>query len=200
MMSVLGWYGYEATHHKRLPAYSAQQHVIISDSRNNLVRHFLEQDDEWLWILDPDVVFKPETLDNLLSIADPDEAPIVAAAYWNEYDGDQRFLTWHAATEDGLRLFKALPKLEKGVLIGSCGMGCTLIHRKVLETLQEAHRDDPWTWFGHDIIETSLGPQRAGEDVTFCKRARDQGFRIVGHCGVVVEHYKPQFMPHGERM
>ena len=97
-------------------------------------------------------------------------------------------------------MFSKLPDVDAGVELGSCGMGCTLIHRNVFEKLQQILSDDPWPWFGHDIIQTVRGAERAGEDVTFCKRAREAGFKIVGHCGVTVEHYKPLYMPHGERV
>jgi hypothetical protein len=200
MLSVLEWERWLVQHEGYLPGFSATKHVIVSDNRNRLVREFLAHPAaaEWLWVLDPDIKFPPDTCSRLLGVADPVEASIVAAAYWNEYDGGERCLTWHAQTDDGLRLFRRLPDVAGAVEIGSCGMGCTLIHRTVFESLAEAHSDDPWPWFGHDIIDTSNGPDRAGEDVTFCVRAREQGFRVVGHCGVVVEHYKPTYIAHGE--
>lgn len=197
MLSILAWERYEVQTNGRLPAYSAVKHVIIGESRNQLARQFLDTDSEWLWVLDPDIQFQPDTLDRLLAVADPQQAPIVAAAYWNEYDGGKRCLTWHAATKEGLRLFRKLPG-EQVIVLGSCGMGCTLIHRSVFEKLQKKFRHDPWPWFGHDVIQTSNGTERAGEDVTFCVRARKAGFRVVGHCGVTVEHYKPHQMAHGE--
>lgn len=197
MHSVLQWERYMIRTNGYLPAFSARKHAIIADSRDGLVRQFLEQDADWLFMLDPDIQFPPDTSDRLLELAHPTESPIIAGAYWNAYQDDERCLTWHAATPEGLRLFKRLPDLKGGIEIGSCGMGCTLIHRNVFLRLQEARPEEPWPWFGHDIIETSTGPDRAGEDVTFCVRAREAGFKIVGHCGVTVEHFKPQFMTHG---
>ena len=196
MMSVLAWERYEAQNNQRLPAYSAIKHPVIADSRNDLVRKFLKSGEEWLWMLDPDIQFPPETCVKLMGLADPDTAPIVAAAYWNDV-ADQRCLTWHAQTEEGLRTFRRLPEVDGGIVLGSCGMGCTLIHRRVLRKMQEVLSDDPWPWFGHDLVDKPTGAERAGEDVTFCIRARELGFRIVGHCGVTVEHYKPGYVAHG---
>ena len=197
MLSVLRWERWLVVNEGYLPSYSATKHLYVAENRNNMVAEFLrESNADWLWVLDTDIEFAPDTCARLLAVADPVEAPIVAAAYWQNYDEDGRALTWHAATPEGLRLFRSLPQLDGPIEIGSCGMGCTLIHRSVFERLSEAHRDDPWRWFGHDIIPGL--EERAGEDVTFCMRARDAGFRIVGHCGVTVEHFKPTYMPHGE--
>ena len=202
MLSVLAWDRWEAENNGRLPAYSRVKHSIIADSRNALARQFLNHraKAEWLWVLDPDIEFMPDACHRLLEVADPKHAPIVAGAYWNEYadpdEGVQHALTWHAQTEKGLQLFRRLPKIDQAIELGSCGMGCTLIHRSVFTKLARLHRDDPWPWFGHDIIPGL--EDRAGEDVTFCLRARKAGFRVVGHCGVTVEHYKPTYMRHGE--
>jgi len=197
MISVLKWQGWELQNFGGLPAFSAQQNAIITASRNELVKGFLERKDnpEWLWVLDPDIVFQPDVFRRLLALAD--ENTIVAAAYWNAF-GDERCLTWHAQRENGLRLFKYRPNVDAGIEIGSCGMGCTLVHRHVLEVMRNALPDDPWPWFGHDLLDTSNGIEHAGEDVTFCLRARKAGFRIVGHCGVTVDHFKPHVMAHGE--
>ena len=193
MLSVLAWERYEVQTNSRLPAFSAVKHAIIAESRNDLVRQFLKHDAraDWLWILDPDIVFQPDVCSRLFEVAHPTEAAIVAAAYWNEYDDGNLCLTWHAQTEEGLRLFRRLPDVNGGIEIGSCGMGCTLIHRGVFEAFSG---NDPWRWFGHDLI----GGERAGEDVTFCQRARALGFRTVGHCGVTVEHFKAHYIAHGE--
>ena len=55
--------------------------------------------------------------------------------------------------------------------IEACGMACTLIHREVLRAVEDANGDDPWTWFGHDLVNGL----RLSEDYTFCRRARAAG-------------------------
>ena len=65
-------------------------------------------------------------------------------------------------------------------------MGFTLIHRSVLEKLAVEYADDPWHYFGHDIINNS----HVGEDLTFCNRARKAGFSVWGHGGVLLGHTK----------
>lgn len=199
MLSVLAWERWLVAHEGYLPGYSATKNLYIAENRNKLVEQFLaEGSADWLWVLDTDIKFAPDTCARLLEVAHPEQAPIVAGAYWGDFEDDGYALTWHAATPEGLRLFRRLPEHGQPIELGSCGMGCTLIHRSAFEKLAEVHKDDEWKWFGHDVIPGL--PDRAGEDVTFCVRARAAGLRVVGHCGVVVDHYKRQFVPHGDRI
>jgi len=183
-----------------LPGFCATKKLYVAENRNDLVKQFLNHPakSEWLWVLDPDIVFEPDALAKLLAVAHPDKAQIVAGAYYLNSQEAEASITWHADTPDGLRLFRRPPNMpDRAIVLGSCGMGCTLIHRSVFEKLAELHKDDPWTWFGHDLLDTREGVIRAGEDVTFCLRARAAGFTVVGHCGVVVEHLKTMRVPHG---
>ena len=76
-------------------------------------------------------------------------------------------------------------------------MGCTLIHREVLEALQAEWQDkDAWVWFGHDLVKGKDGKlERAGEDVTMCVRARALGYKTWGLTDVRLAHHKirPQY-------
>lgn len=198
LLSILNWERYEASVNGRLPAFSATKKVFVAENRNDLVKQFLkhEAQAEWLWTLDPDIIFQPDDLAKLQAVAHPDKAPIVAGAYYLNPEEAEASTTWHAHTDEGLRLFRTVPPVDGGIEIGSCGMGCTLIHRSVFETLQKIYADDPYPWFAHDRMEFDDGPVYAGEDVTFCLRARGAGFTVVGHCGVVVEHLKTMRVPH----
>jgi hypothetical protein len=73
-----------------------------------------------------------------------------------------------------------------------CGMGLTLIHRRVFEAIAEAYADDEWTWFGHDLITVNGQRKRCGEDVTFTHRARELGFPVFGTPKVTAGHIKSQ--------
>src|ERR1044072_1416623 len=81
---------------------------------------------------------------------------------------------------------------ERIIPIATCGMGFTMMHRDDLVRIEEARKDAPWPWFGHDVI----GDNRTGEDLTFCKRARDVGCTVWGHGGVQLGHTKSKtFVP-----
>ena len=60
---------------------------LVALARNNLAARFLDRGKEdWLWCLDTDIVFAPDTIDRLLAAADPVERPIVSALYYTIWD------------------------------------------------------------------------------------------------------------------
>ena len=201
MMSLFNVYDYEHRNQPGVPVCwpVCTSNAVVADARDALVRHFLSTDCEWLWVLDPDIVLKPDTLRKLYLVADPKRAPIISAPYWGEFGTDDkpvRCVVWLADAEGGMRPFVRLPEDENTLMeLAACGMGCTLIHRTVFEALQKAHGSDPWPWFAHDILENKNGRQRAAEDVTFCLRARKAGFPVFGHCGAQVGHHKMGLVP-----
>ena len=50
-------------------------------------------------------------------------------------------------------------------------MACTLIKREVLEVVAENNKEEPNPWFGSQASVF-------GEDVIFCRRAREAGFDV----------------------
>ena len=51
----------------------------LIDGRNKVCKAALESDAEWLWMIDTDMGFKPDTVAHLLAVADPVERPVVGA-------------------------------------------------------------------------------------------------------------------------
>jgi hypothetical protein len=163
--------------------------LYVPLNRNAVVEHFLKGDSEWLWFLDTDVSFAPDLIDYLLAVADPEKRPIVAAIYFVQLPGapaNTWWPAWHPAEDAPVP-----DRIDLGSLyeLGHVGMGCTLIHRTVLERMREKYDADPWHWFSHDIAEGPDGLERAGEDVTFCRRARAAGFSVWG-LALPVDHHK----------
>jgi hypothetical protein len=183
----------------------------IADNRNQVVDRFLATRCEWLWFTDIDIEFDPTILDKLLAVADPQDRPIVGALYFNQINDTPPGSWWPVWTEavDGSTT-RVVTRIELGKTydLTVTGMGCTIIHRSVLEKLAQGAGHDPWKWFGHDLIDGDDGRvHRAGEDATFCHRARAAGFPVTGLADVVVhtgknlridwETFVNQFKSHG---
>lgn len=154
----------------------------IAQNRNHVVRDFLPTTAEWLWFVDDDIVLTTNTLPALLEHADG--KPILGACYfgnegnamWAEARGGDPYAPFGHVEPKGLYRLSAV------------GMGCTLIHRSVLEAMQSEVEPDPW--FGHDLVpDGQQGYRTAGEDTTFCQRAARFGFHPWG-LGFVVGHLK----------
>jgi Glycosyl transferase family 2 len=164
--------------------------AYIAQNRNQVVRKFLDNaTSDWLWFLDYDIIFSPETLPWLLKAGAEKGPGVYAALYFVRLKEGIRS-TWLA--DRGGNPWTPVEffgdRLEE---LTFCSMGATLIHRRVL--LDTINEDDPWPWFGHDIMETPTGWERMSEDYVFCHRARAAGHNIWGvpvGCG----HIKTQIL------
>ncbi len=162
----------------------------VDDSRNRLVRDFLETDCEQLVFLDTDVSWTPEELKKLIE----HDRDIVAGVYPRRAD-EQPFPVktlpgerW--ADADGLVEVEGVPT------------GFLKIKRHVFETLSKGvphHNlsdDAPGRASIPIIFERALnGKSRVGGDIEFCRKARAAGFKVyvdpmmsLGHLGV--KHYQ----------
>lgn len=163
----------------------------IPASRNLLVERFMTiEDADWLMMFDWDVTFTPAHIYALIDAADPVERPIISGCYvtyfgednalrpcWMHRRGDEEYVPVSAFT------------LGEIVPLTVVGMGFTLMHRSVFEDIKK-NNNEPWPWFGHDIINDS----RTGEDLTFCRRAREVGHSVWGHGGVLLGHTKAKML------
>lgn len=171
-----------------LVAYSREivwgQIPIVGSSivmgRNQLVRSFLEGDAEWLFMIDTDMTFEPDTLDRLLAV----NKPIVGGLCFGLRAGEV-FPTLFV--EKNGETFNALDWPENTVAkVDATGAACLLVHRTVFEKMAETY-PPPVPFFADEILPSGL---LRGEDITFCHRARGLGFPIFVHTGVKVGHVK----------
>jgi hypothetical protein len=163
------------------------QSAYIPDARNAVVQQFLKGKEEWLWFLDYDVIFNPDAIDKLLEAANPKERPIVGGMYFVNLDDGVAPVFF---VNDGEKIVP-LMNFTTGKLypLLSTGMGCTLIHRSVLEKMEKLN-DTDWKWFGHDELNGKI----LGEDLTFFMRASKLGVQPYGHTGVHLNHIKTRLL------
>jgi hypothetical protein len=168
----------------------------VSNQRNKAVRGFLEeQDEEWLWFVDGDQVFAPDTLHKLAVTAHRNDIKIMGAVIpiittagliGNCFTVDEDEATTHVIVDPlNEKLGEPGPKE-----FAATGCGCLLIHRDVLESM---HKDegDHLGYFYEDRPRAADGERRwTGEDVSFCLRARKLGFTVVVDTSVHVGHHK----------
>lgn len=172
----------------------------LATARNKAVRHFLEDGEaDWLWWVDTDMGFGPDTVERLLEAADPKERPVVGGLCffnredaadgmggyrstvvptvydWTNKDGQMGWaVRWQYPTDAVIR-------------VGGTGAACVLIHRSVFEKLAEDTSHGSW----YDRIPNTTTGQLIGEDLSFCLRAGALGIPIHVHTGVPTTHFKP---------
>lgn len=173
---------------RRIAAVIQAQGPYIPQNRNLVCEKFLSLPVkcQWLWFFDIDIEFSPDILDKLLDAADPYERPIVGALYLNQVTGKPAGTWWPTWSDKDGRVEKLV--MGETYELKTVGMGCTLIHRSVIEGVAQDNNEDPWRWFGHDILYRQGIPERVGEDETFCHRAIEAGFTVHGLAELVNHH------------
>lgn len=165
----------------------------IAAARNKVVAQWLlDEESQWLWMLDTDMTFMPDTLNRLLASADPQERPIVGGLC---FAGGRDFRiapTIYVANPDArpgelnFQLHLDYPP-DALIRVHGTGAACLLIHRTVAEQLYHRYHDKTvYPWFA----ETELGGKDIGEDITFCLRAGMEGFPVYVHTGIKIGHRK----------
>lgn len=172
---------------------------LLSRQRNELVVQFLDDTDaDWLLILDSDETITPAVFDKLIAAAHDTARPIVAGIYfaaWESGGPHPRPLPMVLRVNDR-GSYDAVDDLPEDdvIPIDAAGTGCLLIHRGVLQTMRDAsnagplaqHEAGKWCWFR----DMPVAGEWFGEDVYFCRRARDMGFPIVAATGARLGHHK----------
>jgi len=145
--------------------------MSITDNLNSALRA-LRPEDEWVWILGDDHYFAPDVLMQLLER----EADIIAPLC--TYRMPPFGLVHYDAKVEGTDIYSAikiadLPTHGEPFEVEASG-SLMLIRRHVLDTI-----GDPW--YGH-------ANWRLSEDLYFCERAREEGFKILVDPAVTVGH------------
>lgn len=156
----------------------------IRIARTTLAGNFLLTKHGHTLLLDDDIVVSHDTIARMYNV----DADIVVAAYKKRH-GDHAY---------AIRLLEGLDHPSKSPMrivdgerlieIAAAGLGCTLVKRKVVETLWNKHPE--LTYYSTDdslplvmifqpgIYEAEGKPRALGEDFAFFQRARAAGFKV----------------------
>lgn len=157
----------------------------IPTNRNKIARDFLDNTDgEWLFFIDTDMGFTPDTVDRLVASADPIERPVMGglcfAGLRRKPSGPnplhaERFLIQPTIYEwvdvDGELGFRPIIDYKRDAVVetAATGAACLLIHRGALEAVRARYGD---AWFDPMTHPTGLKgkPRTFSEDLSFCVR------------------------------
>lgn len=194
MQSLLNVTHYDVSKPKLLKQTIGSVGPYIYQNRNQIVEGFLDQTKaDWLLFVDVDITFHHEQPYYLLDFAD-DDHQILAGLYFSwlptAANNGQHGLAplWFVGIDP---MMSAADLTNVPMPLVACGMGFTMLGRKMLEEMRKAYRHDPCPWFSHDICDCQdhAKPSRMGEDVTFCVRAKKIGYQTWG-INTVVNHTK----------
>ncbi len=169
----------------------------LVEGRNQATAEFLKDARaDWMWWVDTDMGFAPDTIDRLLAAADPVERPIVGGLCFGQrelaLDGMGGHKTGAVPTiYDWMKLenqegFGVRWDYPPNTLVKCSGTGaaCILVHRSVFERIGERFG----TWYSR--IPNPTTGQLIGEDLSFCVRAGALDIPVFVHTGVPTTHHK----------
>jgi hypothetical protein len=162
---------------------AAETGPLISRARNLIARKFLDDYPGFTHLLsvDTDVSFSPGDVEALLSTG----KPLVGGLYFGRNATGEFFPVALEIDEDThQRPIKDIPGPKDLVKVDSLGMGFTLIKREVMEAL------DPDPNALTPYAETVVSGNAVGEDVSFCRAAKDAGYEAWLYGGARVGHVK----------
>jgi len=148
----------------------------IDISRDHLVKKALEDNVEYVFFLDTDVVVPADVLPHLLAW----KLPIVSGLYWTKAKLPCAYKLAEGnhvkAIEQGFR--NGFPEQVDAV-----GAGCLLIDARVFKQI-------PPPWFHWDMVPWATSQEKPGhsEDINFCLKAREYGFPIYLDASMRCKH------------
>lgn len=156
-------------------AVSFQMGSLIYTARNDLAKKSIEMECDYVLWLDSDITFKPDLLERLWAIKD--KGDIITGLYYrrvkpfspvifDEIHIDENGCSWSEPDEIPDGLFEA----------EGCGFGCVLMPTNIFI--------DVMAKFG--ALFSPIG--NVGEDLSFCWRARQCGYKIVCDPTIYIGH------------
>ena len=161
--------------------YNKNVKIRLAESRELVRKKVIGENYDYLFCLDQDVVPPKDVIERLME----NGRHIVTGIYYNNYtklnpvtnEYEQRKLpvVWVKSLKDPNKLVSIRKDIiESGELIkiDSCGTGCILIHRDVLEKIKFRWEED----------------KEGVDDVFFCIDALNFGYEIYADTSVICQH------------
>lgn len=147
-------------------------------ARNTLVEGFLKSGLEWLFFIDSDTVPPPNTLDEFSKYKDDKVMTGITPIIRGDKLCQNIFIETTDVVNPKPMDQKHIP--SSPVIVVGCGASCLLIHKDVLQSM---------TFPYFRSIEFENGGY-CSEDLYFCEKVRDAGYRILAVPEVICSHYK----------
>lgn len=152
---------------------------LIYTSRNALATIAIQSEADYVFWLDSDMVFKPDILVRMMETLQKNDLDILSGLYFRRVPPyspvlfEKLDITSETETAD----YAEYQKIPDGMFeVAACGFGCVLMKTDVFFDVQAK--------FGN--MFAPIGNN--GEDVAFCWRARECGYKIYCDPSVICGH------------
>lgn len=160
---------------------------LVYNSRNDLAMQAIQTGFDWVFWLDSDMVFQQDILVRMLEVAREKDLDFLSGLYFRRVPPYTPVAFDHLeVNENGDCEWSEFEELPQSLFeVGGCGFGGVLVKTEVLAKVQEK--------FGNMFFPIA----QMGEDLSFCWRARQCGYKVwmdptivLGHVGYSVINRK----------
>ena len=150
---------------------------LIYTSRNSLAMMAIQMDADFVFWLDSDMVFKADTLIRMMDTLKKNDLDILTGLYFRRVPPYSPVLFDKLEQNGEITEFSEFNKIPDELFeVGGCGFGCVLMKTDVFFDVQSK--------FGNMFAPRGNN----GEDVAFCIRARECGYKIYCDPSIVCGH------------
>ena len=160
-----------------------QMGSLIYTSRNNLALKAIQMEADYVFWMDSDMTFQPDTLVRMMKTLQDNRLDILTGLYFRRVPPYTPVLFDKLDIKhDSICSWTEFHEIPDGLFeVGGCGFGCVLMNAGVFLDVQSKH--------GNMFAPIANN----GEDIAFCWRARDCGYKIYcdpsiicGHVGKII--------------
>lgn len=152
-------------------------------ARNGLVEEFLESDADLLWFIDSDVVPPPHALDLVTVYGDQwDLAGCPYPVFMQPAKHSNPKIVFCVYTRDEKGLHAARVPQEGQAFVDGLATGCMFIKRDIFSKLKKPYFEFKFREDDRHMSE--------GEDLGFCLKVNDLGYKFFTDYSMVCKHYK----------
>ena len=164
----------------------------IENARNIIWQRAKKAQPDWVLMIDSDMTFTPRDALTLVKHI-KNGYDFVSGMY---YAGAQPHMPlvyketdreYERETVKSVTYYNDYPKLGKDFFeIAGCGLGFAIVSGRLLQTMPDLPFKRLPSWFGKEI----KGEESLEEDLSFCKRVKDAGFKIYCDATVQLGHLR----------
>lgn len=175
----------------------------VAAGRSEVVRQFLATGADWLFMVDTDMGFAPDTVARMVASATEHASPVLGAlAFALKRDTDlvpapfhgQRFrivptlYSFHAVPETGEQGFRSITRYQRDAWqqVAGTGAACLLMRRDILAELPA----DPFAPMGIKGGGGNGTDRTFSEDLSFCVRVAGAGAAVAVDTSIKTTHHK----------
>lgn len=152
---------------------------LVYTARNDLATLAIQKDMDYVFWLDSDMVFDPDVLERMMKTLQDNDLDILTGLYFRRVFPFSPVLFDKMDIEGDIADWTEFQEIPEGLFeVGACGFGCVLMKTDVFFDVQSR--------FGNMFAPIANN----GEDIAFCWRARQCGFKIWCDPSVIFGHVR----------